>query len=142
MSAGTVKLCVACWKQLYDANVPVRWRYFKSHRLGIFCERRKVTGEPCQHQAVGAVTAPMGGTERKVIQQTLKGGTTMQRQVEDMAISEIQEKLREDGYPDGIAVAVAVKKAAATGCLVWTREHLKTTDSSRLDLLPLLRQTQ
>ncbi len=49
-------------------------------------------------------------------------------------LSQIRSMLADDGYDQ--ALAPAVKQAARTGSLLWTRERLTTTDASRLDVRP------
>lgn len=48
-------------------------------------------------------------------------------------LSEIREMLSEDGYGHLVDRAAEIKSAARTGSLLWTRERLTTTDSSRID---------
>jgi hypothetical protein len=46
----------------------------------------------------------------------------------------IRAWLAQDGYAH--VDARDVRKAAVHGCLVWTTTHLRTTDASRIDVVP------
>ena len=48
--------------------------------------------------------------------------------------TEIATALREDGYDP--ALALAVRRAARAGALLWTRDRLTSTDASRIDARP------
>lgn len=49
-------------------------------------------------------------------------------------LAEVERKLARDGYDPSLAGAV--RRAARTGCLLWTRKRLVTTDDSRIDARP------
>jgi hypothetical protein len=53
-----------------------------------------------------------------------------------MTLAEIRELLIKDGYRALTPRASEIKAAARTGCLLWTRARLTTTDRSRIDARP------
>lgn len=48
-------------------------------------------------------------------------------------LAEIREQLREDGFPALADLASEIKRAALTGCLLWTARRIVSTDASRID---------
>ncbi|HEX7069878.1 MAG TPA: hypothetical protein VF190_03685 [Rhodothermales bacterium] len=51
-------------------------------------------------------------------------------------LAEIRTMLCADGYESLVDRADDVKRAAVSGCLLWTSERLTTTDRSRIDARP------
>ena len=47
-------------------------------------------------------------------------------------LAEIRAMLRLDGYDSLLGRARDIKHAAQTGCLLWTRDHIITSDASRI----------
>ena len=55
--------------------------------------------------------------------------------IDTMTLADLRELLARDGYP--VEHARAVQRAATIGALLWTRDRLTTTDSSRIDERPV-----
>ncbi len=51
-------------------------------------------------------------------------------------LTEIEQALREDGYDELVPRAYEIRRAGQNGALVWTRDHLTTTDASRINARP------
>lgn len=60
----------------------------------------------------------------------------MKRITTKTTLAEIRSALLADGYEALRDRAAEIKKAALTGCLLWTPERLTTTDASRIDARP------
>jgi hypothetical protein len=54
--------------------------------------------------------------------------------VHKMSISYLIDCAHEDGIDVTREQAEQIRRASASGCLVWAGGHIRTTDSSRLDL--------
>jgi len=52
-------------------------------------------------------------------------------------LAEIRTMLYADGYDSLLERAREIKRAALAGCCVWTRDHIITTDASRIHAVPL-----
>jgi hypothetical protein len=51
-------------------------------------------------------------------------------------LADIREWLHEGGYGHLAPRAAEIREAAGTGCLLWTKERLTTTNGSRIDARP------